>query len=356
MGQEAGGATIEIHRNRRYCCPEGGNHGAPSSRQPSVYEIPPVRSPLAPYIAVALGGPAALVIAIFTYLWYLDEYYVPEVPPISRERVHHPNYHPVAQRALARLDALPGAEREALLAGLRATIVPVATWLAGLDQAGFGLFCLGEDHDAHTRRFLANRVLPALRLDALHLETTPAGLVDVERRLRLGRDYAPLLGADIAGVLRAARHANPALAVTAIEETERQGKDRLRLGSGSREDSLVANLEAAWVPGRRNAVLMGALHCTDDAGWLYERFRRRLAPGMAERAINLRILGEHQDGPLEAFIYFLDEAGIAPGDFVLVDPDTLPAMMQSWFPLLWHGTFGKYRAVLVFRVETQPGR
>ena len=116
---------------------------------------------------------------------------------------------------------------------------------------------------------------------------------------------------------------------------------------------MVANLAAVYVPGRRNAVLMGALHCTDDAGWLYERTRRRLSPDGAERAVNLRILGEHQDGPLEAFVYFLDEAGIAPADFALADPHTLPPLIQVWFRLLWHETIGRYRAVLVFRADTQ---
>jgi hypothetical protein len=300
-----------------------------------------------------MGWPIVLLIVFVAYQWYLDEFHGPNVPPVSRERVQYPNYHPAAEEALARLDALSGAEREALLAGLRATIVPVATWLDGIDRAGFSLLCLGENHETHTRRFLADRVFPALRLDALHLETTPAGLADVERRLRLGRDYAPLLGADIAGVLRAARQADPAVVVTAIEETERQRKDRLRIGGGSREDSLVANLEAAYVSSGRNAVLIGALHCTDEAGLLFERTRRQLSLGVAERAVNLRILGEHQNGPLEAFVYFLDEVGITPGDFALVDTDALPPMIQRWFWLLWHGTFGKYRAILVFRVETQ---
>jgi hypothetical protein len=303
-----------------------------------------------------LGWSTLPIVAISAYQWYLDEFVVPEVPPVSRERVHHPNYHPVAEEALARFDALPGTEREALLARLRATIVPAATWLDEIDRVGFGLLCLGEDHDAHTRRFLADRILPALRLDVLHLETTPAGLADVERRLRLGRDYAPLLGADIAGVIRATRQAAPAVAVTAIEETERQLKDRHRAGVGSREDALVANLEAAYIPGGRNAVLFGAFHCTDEAGWLYERIRRRLPRGMAERAVNLRILGEHQDGPLEAFVYFLDEVGITPGDFVLVDTETIPPVIQNWFRLLWHETISKYRAVLVFRVTPQQDR
>jgi hypothetical protein len=313
-----------------------------------------VRTPLSLFVVVVLGWLTALLVVISAYQWYLEEFQVPEVPAISGERVHHPNYHPVAEEALTRLDALPAVEREALLDGLRATIVPAATWLDEIDRAGFGLLCLGEDHDAHTRRFLADRVIPALRLDALHLETTPAGLADVERRLRLGRDYAPLLGADIAGVLRAARRVDPALTVTAIEETEQQGQERLRLGGGSREDSLVANLAAAYVAGGRNAVLMGALHCTDDATWLYERFRRLLPPDVANGAVNLRILGEHQDGPLEAFIYFLDEVGVAPGDFALTDPNALPPAIQIWFRLLWHETFGRYGVVLVFRSEAQP--
>jgi len=34
---------------------------------------------------------------------------------------------------------------------------------------------------------------------------------------------------------------------------------------------------------------------------------------------------------------------------VLADPDALPPVIRSWFPLLWHGTFARYRAVLVFR-------
>ena len=315
-----------------------------------------VRSPFVMVLAVVLGWPTALLIVIVSYQWYLEEYYVPDVPPVSRERVQHPNYHPAAVEALARLDALPQAERESLLAGLRATIVPAATWRDDIERTGFSLLCLGERHDAQIRRFLAERFFPALQFDALLLETTPAGLADIERRLRLGRDYVPLLGADIAGVLRAARATNPALVVSPIEETERQWKDRLRHGDGSRDDSLVANLEAALVSGGRNVVLFGAFHCTEEAGWLYAKIRRRLSPGAAERAVSLLILGEHQDGPLEAFVYFLDELGITLGDFVLVDTEAVPPIIRSWFGLLWNGTFGKYREVLVFRVEMQQDR
>ena len=107
------------------------------------------------------------------------------------------------------------------------------------------------------------------------------------------------------------------------------------------------------MPGKRNAVLFGAFHCTEEAGGLYEETRRRLPPGLAARAVSLLVLGEHQDGPLEAFVYFLDEVGAAPGDFVLTDTNAVPPLIQSWFDLLWNGTFGKYRQVLVFRINTQ---
>jgi hypothetical protein len=314
-----------------------------------------MKTPLSLVVVVVLGGISVLLALISGYQWYLEEFPGPDASSDSRGRMHHPNYRSMAEQTLDQLNALPAAEREALLDGLRAALVPVPVWLDGLDRAGFGLLCLGEEHDDHTRRFLAEQVLPALPLDTLHLETTPAGLADIERRLRLGRDYTPLLGADIGGVLRAARLATPKLTVTAIEETEQQGKDRLRAGTGSREDSLVGNLAAVYVPGRRNAVLMGALHCTDDAGWLYERTRRRLPPDDAERAVSMRILGEHQDGPLEAFIYFLDETGIAPADFALTDPHSLPPLVQVWFRLLWHETIGRFDTVLVFRAGPPRG-
>ena len=34
------------------------------------------------------------------------------------------------------------------------------------------------------------------------------------------------------------------------------------------------------MPGKRNAVLFGAFHCTEEAGGLYEETRRRLPPGL----------------------------------------------------------------------------
>lgn len=314
-----------------------------------------MRTPFSILVVVVLGGISALLALLTGYQWYLEEFPTAADPLSAQGGMRHPNYRSMAERALGQLNALPAAERKALLDRLDAALVPVPVWLDSFDRAGFGLLCLGEDHDELTRRFLAEHILPALRLDALHLETTPSGLADIERRLRLERDYAPLLGADIGGVLRAARLVAPNLTVTAIEETEQQGKDRLRAGVGSREDSLVANLAAVYLPGRRNAVLMGSLHCTDDGGWLYARTRRGLPPEATDRAVNLRILGEHQDGPLEAFVYFLDEAGIAPGDFALADPGALPPLIQIWFRLLWHETIGRYHAVLVFRAVPPNG-
>ncbi len=307
-------------------------------------------------LLVALGGLGGLLVAIQAYEWYHSEYHIPVIEPLSRERIQHRKYHHLALDALGRFDELGEVDRRALIGSLRRTIVPMSSWLAETDRKGFSLLCVGEDHEEHTRRFLANHIFPALRLDALHLETTPTGLADVERRIRLERGYAPLLGADIAGILDAARRKSPSLAVTAIEETERQKSDRRREGKGSREDSLVENLESAYLPGRRNAVLFGAFHCTNRNDWLYQRTRRRLAPEAIARSLNLRIIGEHQDGPLEALVYFLDEVGMEPGHFVLLNTPDFPAAIRDWFRLLWHGNFGQFDAALVFRVEPDAAR
>lgn len=309
-----------------------------------------MRSPLALFLIV-LGWPTALLLVIAAYQWYDDEYYVPDPLVVSRAQIQHPNDHPAAVEALSRFEALPRTEQDALLAEIRATIVPMATWFDDIDRQGFALLCLGERHNAQTRRFLAARIFRTLKLDALHLETTAEGLADIERRLAKGREYAPLLGADIAATLRAARAANPSLIVSAIEETDRQWQSRQRLGAGSRDGSLAANLEAAFLRGGRNLVLFGAFHCTEEADRFYVESRRRLVSETAEQAASLLIIGEHQDGPLEAFVYFLDALGAAPGDFVLVDTNAVPPRIRRWFDLLWNGVFGRYRQVLVFRVE-----
>ena len=56
------------------------------------------------------------------------------------------------------------------------------------------------------------------------------------------------------------------------------------------------------------------------------------------------------EAPFEAFVYFLDEIGVAPGDFVINQrPTTLPTEIDDWFPFLSANELAAFGAVAVFR-------
>jgi hypothetical protein len=65
--------------------------------------------------------------------------------------------------------------------------------------------------------------------------------------------------------------------------------------------------------------------------------------------LNVRVLGEHQNGPVEAFVYFMEEIGVKKRDFVIPDTHSLPDPICEWFPSLNRQTLGKYRSLIVFR-------
>jgi hypothetical protein len=65
--------------------------------------------------------------------------------------------------------------------------------------------------------------------------------------------------------------------------------------------------------------------------------------------LNVQVLGEHQDGPLEGFVYFLDEIGIEKKHFVIPDTNSFHPRMYELFRLLKRQTLDKYQAVIVFR-------
>jgi hypothetical protein len=308
-----------------------------------------LKSPLMYMISVVLGMPLALLVVLVAIGWYLDEIYVPTVPPPDRARIQHPNYHPAALRALDRLEALAPTEKAAILENIGNLVVPVAEWRRRFARSGYEIVCLGEDHDDYTRRFLADHFFSEVAVDALLLEATPEGLVRIMGRVDGGRSYVRLLDADVSAIVRTVRRRSPSAAITGIEETDRQRKDRRRRGAGSRDASIVANLRAAFRAGRKHVALFGALHCTDDPTWMF-RLTRAAMPGVpAEKFLNVRVLGEHQDGPMEAFVYFLDEAGVETGDFVLAETGSLHPLVKAWFPLLASQTLDRYRTVVVFR-------
>ena len=66
--------------------------------------------------------------------------------------------------------------------------------------------------------------------------------------------------------------------------------------------------------------------------------------------LNAQVLEEHQNGPVEAFVYFLDEIGIERTDFVIPNTSTLPARIYEWFQLLNRQILEKYRTLIVFRL------
>ncbi|MEN8751256.1 MAG: hypothetical protein AB1Z18_00640, partial [Desulfobacterales bacterium] len=71
---------------------------------------------------------------------------------------------------------------------------------------------------------------------------------------------------------------------------------------------------------------------------------------LKDRMLNVRVLGEHQNGPLEAFVYFLDEIGIEKKYFVIPNTNSLHPRIYELFKLLKRQTLDKYRSVIVFRL------
>jgi hypothetical protein len=68
--------------------------------------------------------------------------------------------------------------------------------------------------------------------------------------------------------------------------------------------------------------------------------------------LNVRVLGEHQNGPLEAFVYFLDEIGIEKKTFVIPNTKSLHPRIYALFQLLNSQTLEKYRSLIVFRLSS----
>ncbi|MEJ2039056.1 MAG: hypothetical protein P8X55_09000, partial [Desulfosarcinaceae bacterium] len=94
----------------------------------------------------------------------------------------------------------------------------------------------------------------------------------------------------------------------------------------------------------------GALHCTNEPNWLFENLSDQASLSLKNRMFNARVLEEHQNGPVEAFVYFLDEIGIERTDFVIPDTRALPDLIYEWFQLLNRQTLEKYRTLIVFRI------
>ena len=304
-------------------------------------------------IALIILGVPLLAIALIQGHTLYVEFTRPPPPWPPPERIQFPAHHRWAKKALAKFAALPPPGRTALRAGIERTLQPIPQWLAALDRRPVAVLCVGENHEPYLRRFLADRLFATLEADVLLIEATAREAARIHRRVESGDDPVMLLGADMARLLRSALAANPALEIDGIEERPEQRSARRGGEHGSRESSIETNFRARYRPGRRHVVLYGAFHCSHRGGWLFQRLRRQPPPGApAGSLLNLRVAWEHLEPPFEAFTYFLDEIGFPPGDFVIADPEALPAEIADWFPFLSANELRAFGAVAVFRFHS----
>jgi hypothetical protein len=305
-------------------------------------------SPLARIILFTLGGFVIIFLLLSGYEWIVEEYPRRPSKPPSSERIQHPFYHEEATRVLQRFSRLPKSEKAAIKEKLESALISLEEWMAHLGQSDYQIICIGELHEESTRDFLAEEFFAKFSTDVLLLEATPKDLKRLVKKMEGGRDYFPLLKADIMNILRTVKDRNPAVKIWGIEETAQQQKDQ-RGNSNPRDQSIADNFWDKFQPGQRHIILFGALHCTNESNWLFKNLRDQAPLPLKERMLNVQVLGEHQSGPLEAFVYFLDEIGIEKKSFVIPDTSALHPIVYELFPLLSREIFEKYCSLLVFR-------
>ncbi len=305
-------------------------------------------SPLARVILATLAGYLTILLALSIYDWIAEEYPRRPIAPTHSARVHHPFYHRTAVSALQQFARLPELERTAIKASLESHLVALEQWLALLERSRVQIVCMGELHQESTRRFLAERFFANIRTNVLLLEATHKQSNRLIKRMEAGREYFPLLDADIMAVLRTVKARNPDIRFVGIEETAQQA--RMTQGTGNaRDQSIADNFWNAFEPGLRHIILFGALHCTNAPNWLFQNLYDQASPTLRNAMLNVRVLGVHQDGPLEAFVYFADAIALARNHFVIPDTRLLHPRIYEWFPHLNQATLNQYRTLIVFR-------
>lgn len=294
-----------------------------------------------------LGGYVIILLLLFIYEWIGEKYPRAPTEPPNTARIQHPYSHQLAVDALQRFSRLSKPEREAILANLNSNIISMEQWVTHLGQSDYQILCLGEFHRESTRQFLADEFFAHVRGDVLLLEATPRELKHLTNMVKAGRTYFPLLDADIMKILRSVRGRNPAIEIYGIEETDNQRKDRRDRG-GSRDKSMAGNFWERFYPGKRHIILIGAFHCTNQPNWLFDNLCDQAPPPLREQMLNVQVLGEHQTGPVEAFVFFLDEIGIQNKTFVIPDTRALHPLIYEWFHSLNRQTLESFGTLVVF--------
>ena len=299
-------------------------------------------------LLIALGAPLLIAFVIAFYEWKKETYpNAPEIIP-NLGRIQHTGYHVMAVDALKAYSQLPQPDRDALLNNLDNNLISTDNWIQAIGISEYRTLCIGEFHQENTRKFLAENLFAKMDVDVLLLEATPKELAKIRERMDSGRPYFPLLKADIAAVIRTVISNNPAVQIYGIEETHLQQKNR-RGSDGSRDISISHNFWERYQPGARHVILFGAQHCSNYPRWLFSNLQAQAPAVSPFKALNVQVLGEHQDGPLEAFVYFLDEIGVNIGHFVITDTNALHPFIYQHFKLLHQQSLKRYQSLIVFR-------
>lgn len=297
---------------------------------------------------IVLAWPLVVLALVSGWQWYREAFPEAPAPWTADVTVDDARARRIGRAALDRFERLAPAEQEAIVASLAGTVITPGRWIRQLRRADYEVICLGEMHEPDTRAFLADTFFRRYAVDLLLLEARPPELRQIQRRVGAGRDYTPLLDADIGAIIRRARSTNPAVRIHGIEETREQAHAR-RDTEGSRDLSLARNFWRYYEPGATHVVLYGALHCADEAGWFYRYLREQSPPRADVPMRSIRVLGENQLEALTGFLHFLDGIGIAPGDFVIADTGDLHPQLRDWFGLLNQYVLGRYDTLVVFR-------
>ncbi|MCY4469694.1 MAG: hypothetical protein OXC08_13330 [Thiotrichales bacterium] len=271
---------------------------------------------------------------------------------LKNEKLQHPPHIALGIYAYRRYLVIPKHEREAVRAGIEASVWTIERWLAALEARPPGFLCIGESHQDSYREFLARRFFSAYSVDRLYLEATDGTVPWLELRSDLGERDVDLLRADIAEVIRVALERNPEVEIQGAEETGSQRRARRAARAGTRDDSIYGNVVASYVPGQRHAAILGALHCTSGQGWLFSQLGKVGSPVAGDERLNLAVMSVHKDLLTREFVRFLRSLGFAGDDLVLADTAALDARVHGWFLELTR-RFLDYRTVVLFTGRAQ---
>jgi len=302
------------------------------------------------FLAIVFAVPLAFGLLIKGVDFYQGATWEAPTWPPSKERVQHPDHLRWAEAAVNRFNTFSPEQQATMRLSIINNVAKLGKWIQSIEGQHFDLLCFGEAHDDYIRRFAAENIFNVLRYDVLLLEATPDKLHAILRRIDAGEARVELLGADMTYVIRAIRQANPGVEIWGIEETDAQREQRQKMMEGGRETTVEKNFRNIYQPGKRHLALFGAFHCSNTWNWLYYRLRQNPIELMGEDTRSIRIIREHIEGPIEAFIYFLDEISVIPKEhFAIKDNASLPPEIKEWFPFLQANELDISESMVVFR-------